>query len=297
MSSVNIPSSVTSIGGYAFSGCESLESVYMSSQIITDGAFFSNDLNLKEVHTKTLPFFINSSDFANIILSDLTLFVPKGTVHEYESAEVWKDFGTIIEVDTIVLPQTEAVDLGLSVKWATFNVGASYPEQFGGYFAWGETELNTTYDWSTYKYGNGSTNLTKYNTNISSGTVDNKTTLDPEDDVAHVKWGGSWRMPTRTEFDELRSNCTWTWTTMNGVKGYKVTSKKSGYTNRSIFLSAAGYRGGSSLFDAGSYGHYWSGSLVTDFPYYAWDLYFDSDDRDMYNSIRYYGPSVRPVLP
>ena len=200
----------------------------MSSQIITGGAFFSNDLNLKEVHTKTLPFFINSSDFANIILSDLTLFVPKGTAHEYESLEVWKDFGTIIEVDTIVLPQPEAVDLGLSVKWATFNVGASYPEQFGGYFAWGETELKTTYDWSTYKYGNGSTNLTKYNTNISSGTVDNKTTLDPSDDVARQKWGGSWRMPTYEEFRELLSNCTWTWTTMNGVNGYKVTSKKSG---------------------------------------------------------------------
>ena len=191
----------------------------------------------------------------------------------------------------------EYVDLGLSVKWATCNVGASKPEEYGDYFAWGETEPKSTYNWSTYKWCNGSeTTLTKYCTDDSYGTVDNKTQLELRDDAAHVNWGGSWRMPTRAEQDELHNNCTWTWTTQNGVYGYKVTSKKSGYTNKSIFLPAAGYRYDSSLYSAGSYGCYWSSSLYTDGPYRACDLSFYSSYMDWhYHDYRYYGFSVRPV--
>ena len=191
----------------------------------------------------------------------------------------------------------EYVDLGLSVKWATCNVGATKPEEYGDYFAWGETQPKSTYDWSTYKYCNGSYNtLTKYNNSSSYGTVDNKTTLDLSDDAARANWGGSWRMPTDAELTELREQCTWTWTTQNGVYGYKVTSKKSGYTNKSIFLPAAGYRRGSSLDYAGSNGYCWSSSLNTDYPNGAWNVYFNSDyvdSRDSYS--RYYGFSVRPV--
>ena len=165
------------------------------------------------------------------------------------------------------IPQTgnhEYVDLGLSVKWATCNVGATKPEEYGDYFAWGETQPKSNYDWSTYKYCNGSyKTLTKYNNSSSYGTVDNKTTLDLSDDAARANWGGSWRMPTRAEQDELRNNCTWTWTTQNGVNGYKVTSKSNG---NSIFLPAAGYRDDSSLNNAGSTGYYWSSSLYTDNP-------------------------------
>lgn len=188
----------------------------------------------------------------------------------------------------------EYVDLGLSVKWATCNVGATKPEDYGDYFAWGETEPKSTYDWSTYKYCNGSnTTLTKYNTSSSYGTVDNKTTLELSDDAARANWGGSWRMPTTEEQDELRNNCTWTWTTQNGVNGYKVT----GTNGNSIFLPAAGYRYDSSLDSAGSYGDYWSSSLYTGYPSYAYDLYFDSSDVGWYSSDRYYGLSVRPVCP
>ena len=93
-----------------------------------------------------------------------------------------------------------------------------------------------------------------------------KTVLDPEDDAAHVNWGGSWRMPTKAELYELRTNCTWTWTTINGIKGYKVQSNKSGYTDRWIFLPAAGCRSGTFLRSVGSYGLYWSSSLNTDDP-------------------------------
>ena len=187
------------------------------------------------------------------------------------------------------------VDLGLSVKWATMNVGASKPEDYGDYFAWGETEPKEVYDWSTYKYCQGSeTTLTKYNTDSNYGTVDNKTQLEFTDDAARANWGGSWRMPTDAELTELRSNCTWTWTTQNGVNGYKVTSKSNG---NSIFLPAAGYRRGSSSGGAGSYSYYWSSSLNTDYPYYAWYVYFDSGGVYRNGNYRYYGLTVRPVCP
>ena len=166
--------------------------------------------------------------------------------------------------DTPVTPpaetQYEAVDLGLSVKWATCNVGATKPEEYGGYYAWGETEEKEVYDWSTYKWYNGSGDtFTKYCTDSNYGTVDNKTTLDPEDDVAHVKWGGSWRMPTIDELDELLYNCTWTWATLNGVNGYTVT----GSNGNSIFLPAAGMKIGSEFSEEGDYGSsiYWTSSL------------------------------------
>lgn len=190
------------------------------------------------------------------------------------------------------------VDLGLSVKWATMNVGASSPEDYGDYFAWGETTTKGTYNWSTYTLckGSGST-LIKYNTNSSYGTVDNKTQLELSDDAARANWGGAWRMPTAAEMTELREQCTWSWTTQNGVNGYKVTSKKSGYTNNSIFLPTAGYRNGSSLIYAGSSGNYWSSSLDTDNPGDAWNVNFDSGHvyRESYS--RDYGHSVRPVCP
>ena len=187
------------------------------------------------------------------------------------------------------------VDLGLSVKWATCNVGASQPEEYGDYFAWGETSHKSTYDWNTYKWCNGSyTSLIKYCTDSDYGTVDNKKQLELSDDAARANWGGSWRMPTHDEFTELRTQCTWTWTTQNGVKGYKVTSKTNG---RSIFLPAAGYRYGSSLSYAGSCGYYWSSSLYTGGLDYARYVGFDSSyvDWDYYD--RTDGQSVRPVCP
>ena len=189
----------------------------------------------------------------------------------------------------------EYVDLGLSVKWATCNVGASTPEEYGDYFAWGETSTKSSYDWSTYKHCNGSaTSFTKYNNSSSYGTVDNKTTLELSDDAARANWGGAWRMPTDAEQTELREQCTWTWTSQNGVNGYKVTSKSNG---NSIFLPAAGYRGGSSLNLAGSYGCCWSSSLSTRYPFYACSVYFNSSNVDRGDSLRCDGRSVRPVCP
>ena len=214
-----------------------------------------------------------------------------GVKTTYEVANV--DSITFSKVENPAPDNHEYVDLGLSVKWATCNVGANKPEEYGDYFAWGETQPKSNYDWSTYKWCNGSYDTqTKYNTNSSYGTVDNKTTLDLGDDAARANWGGSWRMPTDAELTELREQCTWTWTTQNGVNGYKVTSKKNG---NSIFLPAAGYRSGSSLDGAGSLGYYWSSSLDTDYPSLAYNLRFGSDYVGWSRSDRCIGYTVRPV--
>jgi hypothetical protein len=188
----------------------------------------------------------------------------------------------------------EAVDLGLSVKWATMNVGANAPEEYGDYFAWGETEPKDYYDWSTYKWCNGSKNtLTKYCTKSKYGTVDNKTVLDLEDDAAHANWGGAWRMPTFDEIQELKSECSWEWTTQNSVNGYEVT----GPNGNSIFLPAAGYRWSGGLSGAGSYGLYWSSSLGPNYDNYACGLYFYSGGTYLNNDNRGSGHSVRAVCP
>ena len=217
-------------------------------------------------------------------------------VRAYATNSIGTAYGNEIKFTTLDKIAIEAVDLGLSVKWANMNVGAISPEDYGDYFAWGETTTKETYNWSTYKWCNGNYDTqTKYNNNSNYGTVDNKTTLDLSDDAARANWGGSWRMPTDAEMTELLTNCTWTWTTQNGVNGYKVTSKKSGYTSNSIFLPAAGYRGNSSLGNAGSYGNYWSSSLNTDNPDYACGLYFYSGSVYRSSYRRSYGRSVRPV--
>ncbi len=189
---------------------------------------------------------------------------------------------------------SRAVDLGLSVKWAAYNVGATAPEEYGGYYAWGETEEKSNYSWETYKYYNGSyTTMTKYCTSSSYGTVDNRTTLEASDDVATVKWGGAWRMPTTEEQQELKDNCNWQWTTLNGVNGYRVT----GPNGNSIFLPAAGYCDGTVVNYQGSYGSFWSSSLGSSSSSYACNLGFNSSYYDWDDYYRYYGHSVRPVCP
>ena len=198
----------------------------------------------------------------------------------------------------------EYVDLGLSAKWATYNVGATKPEEYGEYYAWGETESKSDYSWLTYKYRiSGDTydnvKFNKYVSYSSSGIVDNKVLLDNVDDVAYVKWGGSWHIPTVVEMVELYDNCTWTWTTQNGINGYLITSKVIGYTDCSIFLPAAGFRNDTLLNDAGGKGKYWSRNLDKSMDTWPWNYTFcsdytvlgaGSDDRSI-------GCSVRPVCP
>lgn len=194
----------------------------------------------------------------------------------------------------------EWVDLGLpsGTLWATCNVGADSPEEYGDYFAWGETSPKDTYNLSTYKWCTGSSiTMTKYCNNSSygyNGFVDNKTELDLEDDAAYVNWGAKWRMPSLDQQTELRTQCIWTWTTQNGVYGSLVT----GSNGKSLFLPAAGCRIDGTLRNAGSLGHYWSQSrstLSASNPVAAYSLNFRSDSVCRGTSSRPYGLSVRAV--
>ena len=186
-----------------------------------------------------------------------------------------------------------AVDLGLSVYWATTNIGAGKPEGYGDYFAWGETAPKEDYSPSTYKFGWSSSDpLFKYNANSLYGPVDNKTVLDPEDDVASVKLSGKWRIPTDAEWTELLEQCTWTWTSNyseSGVSGTIITAPNG----NSIFLPAAGYQRGTYIAAGG--GSYWSSSLHTFNWEYAWGYSFSHNNVSRDTFSRFNGHSVRPV--
>ena len=211
----------------------------------------------------------------------------------------------------------EFVDLGLKVKWATCNVGAEKPEDYGDYFAWGDTTTKYLpgyaqsespqwkngmwdgYTWGTYRFCNETYNsLFKYCNDSRSGFeggTDTLTILTPADDVAHYKWGGNWRMPTQADFDELLKNCDCNYTTQNGVKGMNVTSKKD--SSKSIFLPATGFREGTSFGGVGSYGNYWSSSLLQIDPQGAVLFRFYLGFNQISYQLRVNGYSVRPVCP
>ena len=200
--------------------------------------------------------------------------------------------------------QHEYVDLGLSVKWATCNIGADMPEEYGDYYAWGELEPKESFTWENYRfrtrgYDEGTVRLSKYTSFVYTGMydengisiADDKTLLELEDDVAHVMWGGNWRLPTDEEMNELIDSCTWIWTTLNGVKGCRVTSNRPGYADRSIFLPY--YYGGTS----GDVG-YWFGSFNAnsndnDATACLW-ICFDGHIRSGY-CYRHWQLPVRPV--
>ena len=175
------------------------------------------------------------------------------------------------------------VDLGLSVKWATCNVGASKPEEYGYHFAWGETTTKDTYDETTYKYYNSSTGYINIGSEIS-GT---------QYDAATANWGSPWRMPTLDQCKELVEKCNWKWIPYNGVNGQLVT----GPNGKSIFLPAAGVRWGGTLSLGGSRGYYWSGTLCPDNSDHAYYLGFGSGGGIWRNNLRSYGLSVRAVCP
>ena len=201
--------------------------------------------------------------------------------------QIWRD-GSIVQsftvagIDSITISSDttidghDYVDLGLpsGTLWATCNVGATNPEDYGDYYAWGETTTKSDYSESTYTY---------------SG---NPTELPTSADVAYVTWGSNWRMPSLAQFQELSSYTTTTWTTLNGFYGWLITSKLNG---NSIFLPAAGYRRGSSLYDGGSSGYYRSRTLSTSDTSYAYLLYFDSGNIVTASYYRFTGQSIRPV--
>ena len=209
-------------------------------------------------------------DSATFTLADGTIIVVPLEV--VETPEV-PDVPIIPETPTVGI---EAVDLGLSVKWASCNVGAERPEEYGDYFAWGEVSPKDSY----------------YEDNCSTyGVAMSDISGNPQYDAATANWGGAWRMPTKSEQQELLNNCTWEWTSLNGVNGQRVT----GSNGNSIFLPAAGYRDGTSSYDVGSCGDYWSSTPYEGNDGSAYGLYFDSDYYDWYWVSRDGGQSVRPV--
>lgn len=186
------------------------------------------------------------------------------------------------------------VDMGLSVKWASCNLGAENPWDCGNYYAWGETSVKSRYDWSTYIWCAGNDHsMTKYCTLAEYGAVDNRDQLEKADDAAAQELSGTWRMATDAEWTELRVNCLWSWARIEGVTGRLVYSKKTG---KCIFLPAAGFYDGTSLKYKGISGHYWSSSLMRHFPNSVWNVDFSSSNvvRDELGS-RFGGQSIRPV--
>ena len=287
---------------------ENLENRVDEQQILLNA--LANQLTIVSIEATTDGYIITFSDN-----STLTLNHGKDGIDGQDGAIVgveWDDDsatftlvdGTIIVVplelvetpevpDVPVIPETptvgiEAVDLGLSVKWATCNVGANSPEEYGDYFAWGEVSPKEEYTGATCKYC----------TVIEDGWGDQAYEYEylgdisgTQYDAASVNWGGAWRMPTKAEQEELGYNCTWEKSMYNDVKGYLVT----GPNGNSIFLPAAGYRLGSSSYYVGSDGYYWSSTPNEDYDYGAYDLTFGSGDHDWGWVYRYDGRSVRPV--
>ena len=187
----------------------------------------------------------------------------------------------------------EAVDLGLSVKWANMNVGATKDSGFGSYYAWGETKPKNYYSWDTYVWSQGNTKfLLKYSNS------DRRVQLVPSDDAARANLGGEWRMPTVDEFEELANpaNCDWEWITKDGVNGYKVTGKKTG---NSIFLPITGFRFYQDVQFRAIRGIYWTSTLYTGNPNKAWFLQFDFEKVDVtFGSLscnRFSGRCIRAV--
>ena len=204
---------------------------------------------------------------------------------EYALSDV-KNFTTAECLTTGIINGHEWVDLGLpsGLMWATCNVGASSPEEYGDYFEWGETTTKSSYGFNSTTYGLSTSTLQ------SRGIIDSDGNLTAAYDAATANWGGSWRMPTFDEMRELLDNCTWTWNTQNGVEGREVI----GPNGNSIFLPAAGYRYATDLDYAGSGGYYWSATPGGDSGY-AFDLHFFSSRYYWYDNYRSVGQAVRPV--
>lgn len=187
------------------------------------------------------------------------------------------------------------VDLGLSVKWAQLNLGATHREDFGDYFAWGETTPKENYSDENYKWFNEEGMLTKYCTHEGYGIVDDKSVLEPEDDAATIIMGAGWRTPTLKEFQELCDNCTWVWSSLGGVRGYKVTSNVPGYTDNFIFIPTGGSRKYDEPPITNYQGLYWSSNIEEKEPRNSQFLYLRITNNNTYPNYRWLGLNIRPV--
>lgn len=300
LTSVSIPNSITSIGSSAFYNVM-MWKLELPSSITSIGAWCFNKIVCILLHS-TMPVSIDSSSFNGV----KGLFVPSTMIDMYRALSKWTDYSSRLfpldkykEKDEFTVAIDGYVDMGTSVNWAAFNVGATRPEEYGDYFAWGETQAKDNYSLSTYKWCNSgdSHKLTKYcPTSYPSywdgdGEPDDKTILDFEDDAARVNWGGTWRLPTDAEWKELKNYCLWERTRYEGIIGFMVYGIGGGGM---IFLpSADAVNNPDSHFIIG-YSNYWSSSLYTDDPARAMQ-FFGVDALYVRDGARYSGRSVRPV--
>lgn len=291
LTEITIPASVTTIQQIAFLGCENLD-VYMESETPCT-------LQKDNYGTYDEPYVFGFLTSGKV----KTIYVPtQECVDTYKNATYWKTYqfkikwvGEAAPVSTI--PEG-AVDLGLSVKWASYNIGATSPEEYGDYFAWGETspQSNNKYSWDSYSWSaqGDSHSFTKYCSNPNYGNYyciwDRNYILDPTDDVAVVKLGDKWRMPTESEMDELRNQCTWTWVDDDERTGYIVSSQANG---NSIFLPAAGRRYNNQI--ESNSGNYWTSSIGSGDSRYAKAIWFSSSSTMRFDCTRSCGLTIRPV--
>lgn len=291
LKSVTLPNSLLTIGGGAFYGCNNLSTIIIPEEVVSIGVdAFKDCYGLNSIIVLPTDVPIGGNNMFQYT-SDCHIYVPANSAEAYKAATNWSNYADRIH------PIPDAVELGLSVKWASWNLGADAPEEYGDYFAWGELKPKSDYVWSNYKWCNGTVyTLTKYNTQAYYGNVDNKTVLEIEDDVAHVTLGGKCRMPTYEEWTELKNNCTSIWTEQNGVSGRLFISNING---NSIFLPAAGDWCVSNL-DAGVLGFYWSSSLSPDSvdgPNNAHSFAFGPGNDEVYwvDDCRIFGLPIRPI--
>ena len=288
--SCEVPKGIEQIHCDAFNECK-LSYVLLPSSfksfIEEEGGYaaFNTCFDLRTVRVKMkVPFECSRYSFFGETYSSGTLFVPQGTKALYEKTAGWSRFQNIVEDDNDC-PVAEAIDLGLpsGTKWASWNIGASAPEEYGGYYAWGETEEKSVYNDDTYIYCDGSWDTYHHIGEDIAGT---------EYDVAHVKWGGSWTMPSEEQTQELMDKCTWTWTTQNGVNGYLV----AGPNGATIFLPAAGEHFDFESWGVGEKGSYWTSTHEKGIEHYAVSLYFHSNHIGWSSGSRDPGLPIRPII-
>lgn len=202
--------------------------------------------------------------------------------------------GTLCAQEQQTYEGHEYVDLGLSVMWASSNLGAAKPSGYGIHLAWAETETKGNYDWSSLKYCSDSEGekYTKYVNDPTMGTPDDKLRLEESDDAAHVLWGGDWRIPTKDEMQELLDSCNWRWNTVDGHMGYKVTARNG----NSIFLPVSGYMEDSFHMDKNLSGAYSTSDADPEPCSYVFCLNLERDDHSIHSFMRSNGFTIRPVF-
>lgn len=227
-----------------------------------------------------LTFLIFGASALHMTAQNITVYHVDGSRTDFKEGEVTSiDFNSPERQPLTPPDHVEAVDLGLSVKWATCNIGAAAPEETGAYLAWGEKAEKGEYSWATYF-------------DADCAEVLQSICGMPDYDVAAAEWGGDWRMPTLAEMQELCDKCRWEWSEQNGHKGCVVT----GPNGQSIFVPAAGTKQGTALYLADSYGSLMTGNSDSSNHFYARSLvFFSSSEHWIDNNLRDYGQSVRPV--